>query len=628
MDKVILLHNPRDTTLGWIEPVERLLRINFEVLKTSVEPSQNYSAVRSQLLQINNGEFNWKRDLLVLPVWLIYKEECALVEGMGGLSFLNHVRLEKDIRGTRSGIAGAIAVLLSVQSMTTLLAQNARASILAAPGTAFVQLPVTRDNLQHTIERAYPLTSEAQHRKLISSYIEPTLRDHLSVKHNYLNQIGPDRLAVELISALTNDEYLLGNAENDLLGSMSDCDLAILDNLQMKRLRFYDDLSINETCKPALIKELRELAAGKRILYIDDEYNKWIPVLRHVLSTNANLPARDVIISRSSVLPNHKISETLCELYCCGVKEHARDFTDRMTQSQDFIAQELADKGVSTRRPQHYDTLGLKTSGFNAVLLDLRLSPQERFTESAELSGFKLFKSIREHFPWMPVVIFTASEKASNARYYVEHGASYWIKGSDNLEELAARIIDCFNFRENQKVPLLTLWLKLKGVERRGSFKFLSFILPDSSFDWKKAHWQFRASNQNEFGICTMTLQLLLQQLGRITWGLKQSELSNIREQIHQAMLNFRVIIESCCDSWFDIKKELGKYAKDETTKISNIYYSGTNYICFEVLRKHCNDIVHGKLNSLSDEQLREALLQEHEWLYISINSFLDLLLG
>jgi CheY-like chemotaxis protein len=102
---------------------------------------------------------------------------------------------------------------------------------------------------------------------------------------------------------------------------------------------------------------------------------------------------------------------------------------------------------------------------YSIVFLDLRLQPEDETRPVDRLSGWEILYLLRTHFPHVPVMIFTASEKAVSAETARQRGAvSYWIKGISSGHELREQV------RLLQpKLEMREIWYRLQRVRGKTS---------------------------------------------------------------------------------------------------------------------------------------------------------------
>lgn len=126
---------------------------------------------------------------------------------------------------------------------------------------------------------------------------------------------------------------------------------------------------------------------------------------------------------------------------------------------------------------------------YGIVFLDLRLEQPADENRSVEaLTGIRLLAEIKQFFPYLPVIIMTASEKALSSEKAREIGADgYWIKGISSGKELCSIIFDNLN-----KTQLIDFWLDIRKLERKREIhcsewkagKLEPRVLTDDDTDW------------------------------------------------------------------------------------------------------------------------------------------------
>lgn len=108
---------------------------------------------------------------------------------------------------------------------------------------------------------------------------------------------------------------------------------------------------------------------------------------------------------------------------------------------------------------------------YDLIILDLRLEKEDRDASAREISGIKLLRDIKEVDPGIPVIVFTASEKALNYKTAKELGASdYWIKAVNTAADLKSAIIG--SIEKNEKARLI--WHDIKKVEAKKQLRCVS----------------------------------------------------------------------------------------------------------------------------------------------------------
>jgi len=99
---------------------------------------------------------------------------------------------------------------------------------------------------------------------------------------------------------------------------------------------------------------------------------------------------------------------------------------------------------------------------WNLVFLDLRLEKPDDEVKPVEFSGgVLLLDELKSFDPSIPIIIFTASEKALSYETCMELGAdAYWIKGISSGRQLKQYIVDCL-----ETTYLRDIWLKIRKID-------------------------------------------------------------------------------------------------------------------------------------------------------------------
>ena len=100
---------------------------------------------------------------------------------------------------------------------------------------------------------------------------------------------------------------------------------------------------------------------------------------------------------------------------------------------------------------------------YSLIFLDLRLEqPSDEHREIGEISGIRLLEQIKKSDPSIPVIVFTASEKALSYERAKALGADgYWIKGISSGSDLRREIKECIEKAEK----LRPIWLQIRQLE-------------------------------------------------------------------------------------------------------------------------------------------------------------------
>ncbi len=102
---------------------------------------------------------------------------------------------------------------------------------------------------------------------------------------------------------------------------------------------------------------------------------------------------------------------------------------------------------------------------YDLIILDLRLEKiKDKEVLPYEISGIKLLNQIKQFDPSIPVLIFTASEKALNYKEAIGLGADgYWIKVVNSASDLKSEIVKCLKKAQYTR----KLWLNIRKIEAK-----------------------------------------------------------------------------------------------------------------------------------------------------------------
>jgi len=109
---------------------------------------------------------------------------------------------------------------------------------------------------------------------------------------------------------------------------------------------------------------------------------------------------------------------------------------------------------------------------YSLIFLDLRLEqPLDERREIEEISGIRLLEQIKKFDPSIPVIVFTASEKALSYEKAKALGADgYWIKGISSGSDLRKEIVECI-----ERERLRQFWLQIRQLEVKKEVFCLQF---------------------------------------------------------------------------------------------------------------------------------------------------------
>lgn len=326
-----------------------------------------------------------------------------------GLELLKHIRLTPELG---EEIQYAPILLGYTYPLETIL-RNPESTILSAPATYLYNLK----NIYQINNSNFFRSDEKLTKNKLKPYILYTDTDEAKSEHDRRNEQGALKLERELNGASNSDIGL---------------------DLWQKKLLFLqtetkasEQTSVSDADFKATIK-------GKRILYLDDEADKWEKALKKLFD-GATV---DVKNEYKSIL---KYFDNLFNQQQTKLKEFtpldkkAQDEYKKDKDSQDF---KNAEKSV-----QNLQNALFGLFPYDIVLLDMRLQRVEDKDKSvAESSGFLLLNTIKQINPFIPVIIFTASNKILSYRTFNENGANgFWIKNvssADDLKKISYQLLN------------------------------------------------------------------------------------------------------------------------------------------------------------------------------------------
>jgi len=165
--------------------------------------------------------------------------------------------------------------------------------------------------------------------------------------------------------------------------------------------------------------------------------------------------------------------------------QEKRSLLRNLQEEYDQIKKELIDVRFQLSKVIPYDM----------IFLDLRLEPAaDEEAPIEQITGIRLLENIKQIDPSIPVVIFTASEKALVYKKVLQNGADeYWIKEVSDPLELKSIIINCLRKYKNRR--LREIHLRITQIEKIDQIKGLKTgiqdgrpLEPDELSDEEKAY--------------------------------------------------------------------------------------------------------------------------------------------
>jgi len=343
-------------------------------------------------------------------------------------------------------------------------------------------------------------------RELIEDYILFTKKEYIHfdptgipTSHDIRNDIGPGILLKELgptDTNIQNDQIIKNYKEklNTIYGKKVD----FLKHKFFGTIRTEPSENRNNQDYINDLQNFRNLVQDKKFILIDDEYHKgWAYALYFGLFGQ----------EESSLFRREECQEINNKFLCFSSYEAAKNWFDRKCEEfkVHLIKWAEEDGKLYEEIKNKKDIEKIKNSiisnirrfksqleeffPYDLVFLDLRLEPEDKNRSPQKLSGMKLLKLIKEFNRGIPVIIFTASEKATVLETALKNGADgYWIKCVDDGVSLIQMIKNlCFWEIEsgtlNRAEILKRLWIKIRMVEEKKWFwywehypSFIEFI--------------------------------------------------------------------------------------------------------------------------------------------------------
>lgn len=286
--------------------------------------------------------------------------------------------------------------------------------LLLSEGCAIIQIPFKLEYLKIKIETAKEVRDFNKIRDFL--HLESRLAQiEKQDKHGLANYLGPVRL---LRGAYLSGEF--GKVNED--GKRLYDDITTYLKQKQHSIDYYSEyLDLQEALpivietenkkgkieqKATLIK-LREKFQGHRMILIDDEHEKgWSEVLRNLLIPVNKMEINDFLWCAKD--------QTIGTEFYCVSKVGASQKTDDFSNIEKILGLNDPEK---------------KWINYDLILLDLRLKKDLLGLPVEETSGYSLLNYIRKKDQTVPVIMFTASEKAATLRALQKLGISgYFIK--------------------------------------------------------------------------------------------------------------------------------------------------------------------------------------------------------
>lgn len=318
-------------------------------------------------------------------------------------NFVRRLRVSPTLR---DDIRKAPVFFLAYENVTDIIKKYPPAVLLLSDSCTVVQFPFQINHFIHLINIATPIKSFENLREFLF------LEDRISQierleKHRMANLLGPGRL---LRGAYLSGEF--GKHGKEVYENIR----GILEQKPLSADFCSEYLDLREGFIPVSGVEimgkrnhktreelLSEKVRGLRILLIDDEHEMgWSDVIKELLIPNSQWQEQKdgIWIAKDEV--------TKAKFTCIAEVGKSQE-PDDIDIIKNYL--DLAD---SRKKWIDYDV----------ILLDLRLKKESPKLPAKNTSGYLLLKSIRDFDPTIPVIMFTASEKAANMEALQKLGIS------------------------------------------------------------------------------------------------------------------------------------------------------------------------------------------------------------
>lgn len=364
---------------------------------------------------------------IYIPVELKFADTYR--QSLQGLELFKHLRLTPDL-----GYLQFLPVLLGYTYPLERLLGNSENTILCSPGTNLFHLKNIRYQSHQISDQIKPVPKQA-----LKPFVFLTATDLEASEHDIRNQYGPEKLKKEL-----------NKASNGIIEF----------ELWQKKIYFLQS-ELNNTDSLSE-KEYKEAIKGKRILYLDDEGDKWKDALTK-LYAGATLDVQTDFLNIENFLDELQLKQN--------------ELLDKFTEIDSQLIQIFSTKGRNHEFIFKYnEALVIKKQladliNYDLILLDMRLDKEnDRNKPIEDLSGIKILERLEQLNPFVPVIMFTASTKIESYKRVIRSGAyDFWIKNVSTAQELKVK---SFHFLKNviPKVrgnDIKELYAKLLMIENR-----------------------------------------------------------------------------------------------------------------------------------------------------------------
>jgi CheY-like chemotaxis protein len=340
---------------------------------------------------------------IYFPLELKFKHKYR--QHFDGFEFLKHIRLTPELEDLQF-----TPILLGYTYPLENILRNPESTILCAPGTQLFNMK----NIHQINKSSFFESTEVPSKETIKPYILFTDSDDAKSEHDRRNEEGPLKLEREL-------------------NGISKSDIG-LDLWQKKLLFLQTETKANEQTNVS-DADFKATIKGKRILYLDDEADKWERPLRKLFE-GADIDVKndyDEIVIYFEELQKEQ---------------------DKLRSSYTEIDRQLLQKFFASGKNQEFvlknsEAVGIKTKlaallNYDLILLDMRL---DKIADSNKptnfISGVQILNKVKKINPFIPVVMFTASNKVESYKIVTDNGAyDFWIKNVSSALDLKNKAVN------------------------------------------------------------------------------------------------------------------------------------------------------------------------------------------
>ena len=386
-------------------------------------------------------ELKGEIDGLMIDVDLTFKGHKG---SAGGIELFKHLRfapvdgplrdqLENDPTHTRlERLTRMPVVLLTQHEPYKYLREAYENLILLSPGCVMVSSE-SPEEIAGAYKRLRRFSNRETFRKALLSYI--TFKDGGggTTNHSFLNKAGVGKFLHEFAGHILH--------ENDPIRRSV---AHVEDQLWIKKMHFKEPgLEWGAACHwdSEEAKDLRELCVDKHIVYVDDQHREgWSYALYAGLFAQR---AEDLNPVATELMRDENIVEVRRSRKCLSVIDdnnfaatYLEDFlTNSFPTAMDKWSNSSGQEAQEAERElrEAYENLP------DLVFLDLRLSHEDENKPPEAITGMQRLVALKEKFPLLPVIVFTAATKKVTADLAQKAQAeALWIKGVSSGAELRA----------------------------------------------------------------------------------------------------------------------------------------------------------------------------------------------